>query len=122
MLAIPEQEVTMKMMCMACVAGAVMTVTSLAWATEPRSSSAMVPAQGGSCPSGASYAGSGYCKSGDGKHFMPAVNGSCPSGSAYASAGYCRANKVGVSFVPAVKGSCPSGSAYASSGYCRIGG
>ncbi|MCZ8142464.1 MAG: hypothetical protein O9273_12365, partial [Acetobacteraceae bacterium] len=44
----------------------------------------MVPARNGSCPSGSSHAGSGYCRSSSGAGFIAAQNGSCPSGSSHA--------------------------------------
>jgi hypothetical protein len=50
----------------------------------------MVPAHNGSCPSGTSYAGSGYCRASSSDVYVPAHNGSCPSGSSYAGSGYCR--------------------------------
>jgi len=59
----------------------------------------MVPANKGSCPSGTSHAGSGYCKSRVGSSFVPATRGSCPSGTNHAGAGYCR-NKRGEQYVP----------------------
>lgn len=79
----------------------------------------MVPTDKGSCPSGSTHAGSGYCKSRDGSNFVIANNGSCPSGSVHAGAGYCRSNP-GDTFVLANKGSCPSGSVHAGAGYCRV--
>ena len=87
-------------------------------AAGPVLAQTMVPSQNGSCPSGASYAGSGYCRS-SGKNFVPAQNGSCPSGASYAGAGYC-ASPAGVTFVPARNGSCPSGSSYAGAQYCKV--
>lgn len=82
----------------------------------PVAAQTMVPAQNGSCPSGSSYAGSGYCRS-SGRNFIPANNGSCPSGASYAGSGYCGSND---QYVPARNGSCPSGASYAGSGYCRL--
>ena len=97
-----------------------LSVSLAAWAaTRAAASSTVVPRNNG-CPSGSSDAGSGYCKSNDGRHFMPWNNG-CPSGSSDAGVRYCRANKIGVSFVPKANG-CPSGSTDAGVGYCRIGG
>lgn len=78
----------------------------------------MVPAHNGSCPSGSSYAGSGYCRSTSGRGFIPADRGSCPSGASYAGSGYCGTDGHTV-YVPANRGSCPSGTSYAGSGYCR---
>ena len=79
----------------------------------------MVPVKNGSCPSGSSHAGSGYCKSRDGSNFVPAHNNSCPSGTVHAGAGYCR-SKPGETYVPANGGGCPSGSSHAGAGYCRV--
>lgn len=78
----------------------------------------MVPSQNGSCPSGSSHAGSGYCRSTSGKGFVPARNGSCPSGTSHAGSGYC-ATDGRTSYVPSNNGSCPSGTSHAGSGYCR---
>ena len=96
-----------------------LSVSLAAWAATHAASSTMVPKVSG-CPMGSTPAGSGYCKSNDGRHFMPKVSG-CPMGSTPAGSGYCRANKIGVSFVPKVSG-CPNGSTPAGSGYCRVGG
>jgi uncharacterized circularly permuted ATP-grasp superfamily protein len=79
----------------------------------------MVPAHNGSCPSGTSYAGSGYCRATNGDVYVPAQNGSCPSGASYAGSNYCRSSSAR-GYVPAHNGSCPSGSSYAGSGYCKI--
>ena len=85
----------------------------------PSLAQGMVPAKNGSCPSGTSYAGSGYCRATGNDVFVPAQNGSCPSGASYAGSGYCRSSS-GRGYVPARSGSCPSGSHYAGSGYCRV--
>ena len=45
------------------------------------------------CPSGSSYAGSGFCKSqGNNQFFRGGGNSGkmCPSGSSYAGSGFCR--------------------------------
>jgi hypothetical protein len=78
----------------------------------------MVPARNGSCPSGSSHAGSGYCRSTSGKGFIAAERGSCPSGTSNAGAGYC-ATDGRTTYVPSRNGSCPSGSSNAGAGYCR---
>ena len=78
----------------------------------------MVPSQNGSCPSGSSSAGSGYCRSTSGRGFIPSDRGSCPSGTSSAGAGYC-ATDGHTTYVPANRGSCPSGTTSAGSGYCR---
>lgn len=78
----------------------------------------MVPARNGSCPSGSSNAGSGYCRSTSGKGFVPSRNGSCPSGTSNAGAGYC-ATDGRTTYVPSNNGSCPSGTSNAGAGYCR---
>ena len=83
------------------------------------SAQTMVRATNGSCPSGTSHAGSGYCKSGDGSNFVRETSGSCPSGSSHAGANYCR-SKPDIVFVPASNGSCPSGSSHAGAGYCKV--
>ncbi len=78
----------------------------------------MVPAQNGSCPSGSSHAGSGYCRATSGRGFIAAERGSCPSGTSHAGAGYC-ATDGRTPYVPARNGSCPSGTSHAGAGYCR---
>jgi type IV secretory pathway TrbL component len=78
----------------------------------------MVPAHKGSCPSGASHAGSGYCRSSSGAGFVAAQNGSCPSGTSHAGAGYCRTDGRS-EYVPSRGGSCPSGTSHAGAGYCK---
>ena len=78
----------------------------------------MVPSKNGSCPSGSSNAGSGYCRSTSGKGYVPSRNGSCPSGTSNAGAGYC-ATDGRTSYVPSNNGSCPSGTSNAGAGYCR---
>jgi hypothetical protein len=78
----------------------------------------MVPAQNGSCPSGSSHAGSGYCRSSSGAGFVAAQNGSCPSGTSHAGAGYCRTDGR-TEYVPSRNGSCPSGTTHAGAGYCK---
>ena len=98
--------------------GFVVITLALLTLTTPAMSQTMVPATNGACPSGASYAGSGYCRSTN-RNFVPANNGSCPSGSSYAGAGYCGSPST-ITFVPARNGSCPSGASYAGSGYCKV--
>ncbi len=71
----------------------------------------------GSCPSGTSSAGSGYCKINNGKQYIPKFS-SCPSGTSSAGSGYCRVNN-GKQYIPK-QGSCPSGSSSAGSGYCMV--
>jgi hypothetical protein len=78
----------------------------------------MVPSQNGSCPSGATNAGSGYCRSTSGRGFIPSDRGGCPSGTTSAGAGYC-ATDGSATYVPAIHGGCPSGTTSAGAGYCR---
>ena len=78
----------------------------------------MVPSQNGSCPSGSTNAGSGYCRSTSGRGFIQSDRGACPSGTSSAGAGYC-ATDGSTTYVPANRGSCPSGTTSAGSGYCR---
>ena len=76
------------------------------------------PAHNGSCPAGASHAGSGYCRSTSGKSFIPAIGGSCPAGTSHAGAGYCSIEG-GTVYVPVNNGSCPASMSHAGAGYCR---
>ncbi|MCA3421167.1 MAG: hypothetical protein INF88_19930 [Roseomonas sp.] len=91
---------------------ALLITTSAAMAQQ------MVPARNGSCPSGSSHAGSGYCRSSSGAGFVAAQNGSCPSGTSHAGAGYCRTDGR-TEYVPSRGGSCPSGTSHAGAGYCK---
>jgi hypothetical protein len=100
-----------KMLLRATLLGLLMT-TSVAMAQQ------MVPAHNGSCPSGSSHAGSGYCRSSSGAGFVAAQNGSCPSGTSHAGAGYCRTDGR-TEYVPSRGGSCPSGTSHAGAGYCK---
>ena len=100
------------MMLRTALVGMFVTMASAAMAQQ------MVPAHNGSCPSGSSHAGSGYCRSSSGAGFVPASNGSCPSGTSHAGAGYCRTDGR-VEYVPSRNGSCPSGTSHAGAGYCK---
>ena len=51
----------------------------------------MVPARNGSCPSGSSHAGAGYCRTDGRTEYVPSRGGSCPSGTSHVGAGYCKA-------------------------------
>ena len=91
---------------------------ALLLAASGASAQQMVPARNGSCPSGSSHAGSGYCRSSSGAGFVAAHNGSCPSGTSHAGAGYCRTDGR-TEYVPSRNGSCPSGTSHAGAGYCK---
>ena len=49
-----------------------------------------VPLLGAACPSGASFIGSGLCRSFSGAGYVPSRNGICPSGTLQAGGGYCQ--------------------------------
>lgn len=88
---------------------------SLALIGSP-SYSQMIPKLG-SCPSGTTSAGGGYCKATRGGTYIPKL-GSCPSGSTSAGGGYCRSRN-NIQYVPK-SGSCPSGTTSAGGGYCMV--
>lgn len=96
----------------------ILTASTIVLASWTAVAQTMVPAQNGSCPSGSSHAGSGYCRSTSGKGFIASERGSCPSGTSHAGSGYC-ATDGRSTFVPARNGSCPSGTSHAGAGYCR---
>ena len=84
---ITPREITMRV-------SVLLTVMALALAvvSPAHSESSMVPKKPGSgCPSGASDAGGGYCRSSSGYKYVEKRHGSgCPSGSSDAGGGYCR--------------------------------
>jgi hypothetical protein len=79
---------------------------------------AIVQSQNGSCPSGSSHVGSGYCRTTSGKGYVLEMRGSCPSGTSHAGAGYCVTDGRTL-YVPENNGSCPSGTSHAGAGYCQ---
>ena len=77
----------------------------------------MMPKQG-SCPSGTSSVGGGYCQARDNNQYVP-KRGSCPSGASSVGGGYCKALNSSDQYVPK-GGSCPSGTSSVGGGYCKV--
>ncbi|MDB4338229.1 hypothetical protein N9997_02675 [Synechococcus sp. AH-603-L18] len=77
----------------------------------------MMPKQG-SCPSGTTSVGGGYCKARDNNQYVP-KQGSCPSGTSSVGGGYCKARNSNDQYVPK-GGSCPSGTSSVGGGYCKV--
>jgi hypothetical protein len=77
-----------------------------------------VPLLGAACPSGASFIGSGLCRSFSGAGYVPSRNGICPSGTLQAGGGYCQTDGR-TEYLQRRQGNCPPGTTYAGAGYCR---
>ena len=97
------------------IAAAAIVVSGLI--TNTANAGQMMPKQG-TCPSGTSSVGGGYCQARDINQYIP-KRGSCPSTTSSVGGGYCKARNSNDQYVP--KGSsCPSGTSSVGGGYCKV--
>ena len=101
----------------AIAATAVITAGGIVGYVPTANAGQMIPKQG-SCPSGTSSVGGGYCQARDNNQYIP-KRGSCPSGTSSVGGGYCKARNSSDQYLPK-GGSCPSGTSSVGGGYCKV--